>query len=406
MGARFPRVAIGRRELAAAALHLPLGHGLSRRLPGPYRVDPVVWLDEHPATWQLAPAASATSVGPTTPDGLRAEAAVPLPAVRGYRFRGGSVHPRSGAVVVEHGVVLERLGHVPAAECDYGSWACLAHRGRRGLTQRRAGPTLPRGFFLGGLGSFNYYHLMIELLPKLQHLARLEQDTGPLPLLVDRTAAEVPSFRRAIEALAPGHELVVLDADVLTRVGDLVLVNSPSLCAFNMREGVDPRPEHSFVRPESLRWVADTLAQAPAQSTPTDGPRVFFRRATSRRPYNEDAVFEVLQGYGFEGVEMAGLSLDEQVVLCRRATAFAGPTGAEWTNLLFASPGVPALCWMASQMSGFAVYANLAAAVGVDLRYHLYDMAKANASHLYQHSYRLDPHAIDRAAAATFGARA
>ncbi|MBF0335734.1 MAG: glycosyltransferase family 61 protein [Alphaproteobacteria bacterium] len=60
---------------------------------------------------------------------------------------------------------------------------------------------------------------------------------------------------------------------------------------------------------------------------------------TSRRMLNEDEVFDIFRGRGFERVASAGLTLDEQIALFSRAEAVVAPYGAGMVNSLFMRPG-------------------------------------------------------------------
>lgn len=65
---------------------------------------------------------------------------------------------------------------------------------------------------------------------------------------------------------------------------------------------------------------------------------------------------DALSVFGFTFVYMEDLSFCEQVSLMAQAEIIVGPTGAAWTNIIFASPGTKALCWMARDAETFPVF--------------------------------------------------
>lgn len=94
---------------------------------------------------------------------------------------------------------------------------------------------------------------------------------------------------------------------------------------------------------------------------------------------------------------MDELSLTEQMALISNAEAIAGPTGAEWTNLIFCSPDTKCLCWMADGYGDFAAYSTLAKIVGADLRYLTYRADAKSTGDLYTAGYYIAPDAVEQA---------
>jgi len=89
--------------------------------------------------------------------------------------------------------------------------------------------------------------------------------------------------------------------------------------------------------------VFDRMAGRVAASTSTTGaPRlIYVWRIDSRaRPMsNEDALVELLLGYGVEPVILSSLNLDDQIRLFRDARLIIGPHGAGLCNIVFCHPG-------------------------------------------------------------------
>ena len=231
---------------------------------------------------------------------------------------------------------------------------------------------LERGIFLGGNGSFNYYHWMIELLPKLKYIQDLGDECAGFPLLVSEDAQRIPTFREALNLIAGEVPVVIMNRSRYYRVEKLVYVNSPSICPFNLRQGHELKVSDFLTHGPSINFLRNRLQACAERTKETGRKRIFFARRSGRRNYNQDEIFELFEAQGFIRVFMEELNLRSQIELVSASEMIAGPTGAAWTNLIFCREGTKCLCWMAEQSREFSAYSNLAKIVGADLRYVTY----------------------------------
>jgi hypothetical protein len=351
---------------------------------------PLEWLDlSSSCTRQTrVPECIGISVGPHLADARTL--AVHLPAVTVSAFLDAAVHPDSSSVWVKgHGLVIERVVSTDASRCHYAGGFIVGHGERTAVVKRFPAEHIERGVFLGGNGSFNYYHWLVELLPKLAYLDAGDEE---MPLLVSEMARSIPSFSTALDAVAGRRTVITLRRDRLYEVGHLLYVNAPNTCPFNLR------PRHTMqvgdfrTRPAALEFVRRRLLEGlPVRADSVASSRIFLGRRSSRRSYNQDEIFALFEPHGFRMVHMEDMSLAEQCEAVRNAEMIAGPTGAAWTNLLFARPGTRCLCWMADDSAGFAAYSNLAHHVGAKLRYVTYPVRAESTDELYRKDYRVAP---------------
>lgn len=91
-------------------------------------------------------------------------------------------------------------------------------------------------------------------------------------------------------------------------------------------------------RPQLLRLVARALT---LEETPPPNRRIYISRAgaSRRRLLNEEALWSVLEGAGFERVLMEQLPFPQQVRLMRETAVLWAPHGAGLTNMMFCPPG-------------------------------------------------------------------
>ena len=101
-------------------------------------------------------------------------------------------------------------------------------------------------------------------------------------------------------------------------------------------------------------------------------------------------IFKIFEQHGFKKVFMGELSLKEQISLMQNAKVVAGPTGAEWTNLIFCRKDTKCLCWMAEGHGEFSAFSNLAGITGVDMRYITFKTNSKTVAGLYDKRYHLN----------------
>ena len=388
------------RALEASARHdgplaLPLVQvlalGRDRRVHRPARVA-LEWLDEAAceAKATVQAGSEGRSFGPTIAGRQQIER-LDFPGLTRYEFRDARVNAASSSILLAGRLVVERVPGVDASRCNYAAGQLIAHGLRTAIVAGGPEQHLESGVFLGGNGAFNYYHWLVELLPKLQFV-----DDDHRPLLVSDDVERMPTFRDALLRVAGDREIVFLRQDLTYRVGRLTYVESPSICPFNLRSGEAFRVGDFVMRTSSVQFLRGRFLG----SCPPHGSgrrRLFLARKALRRDYNQDEIFAICQRFGFDKIYMEEMSLQEQIEAVRSADLIAGPTGAAWTNLLFVEPGTRCLCWMAEEQRGFAAYSNLAHAVGAELRYLTYATGVSDSERLYFMNYRLDPAAVERA---------
>ena len=362
----------------------------------------VEWLDKNRSALKqtLAPECASHSYGPLINGFQRAEQ-VRLPAVRLYEFANAVVSCRSSSVIVNDAVIVERAEGVDPRRSSYAEGHHIVMHGQSSaFVLARPTERLDSGIFLAGNGSFNYYHCMIEILPKLQFLPELDARYPGFPFLVSDDCARISAFRESLAMIVNDRPVVMLDSNKLYDVARLVYINAPNICPFNFRPGREPRTSDFVIRDSSIAFLRDRLGIDAGRIATGPVKRVFFARKGERRRYNEGEVYAAFAREGFIRVLMEDLSLRSQIDLISGAEMIAGPTGAAWTNLIFCREGTRCLCWMANESGEFSAYSNLAKTVGVDLRYVTYATGAESTQELYSMDYCVDPKAIEKELAA------
>ena len=186
------------------------------------------------------------------------------------------------------------------------------------------------GVIAGVKGGSNYYHFLVDVLPRI-YLLKRSQFWPEIDLFYVNKF--LPGLRKLkpLLHLAGLGERNILWADAHTHVcGTSVVATS-----------LTGLPEMSYFKP---RWVFDFLrstylSQAKAPAMPC--PKFYISRswASFRRVFNEAEVLDYLMPLGYQPVWLEDLSFPEQVGLFQQAEQIIAPHGAGLANLIWCQPG-------------------------------------------------------------------
>lgn len=372
--------------------------GILRRKFGRIKLMPIEWLDENVSAFinLLEPEAFGNSYGPLINNFQKVDKVL-IPAVKAYLFENVNVTPTSSTILAKDKIIIERVKGVDVQRCNYASGQVLMHGLKKALVFEPSSPYLEKGFFLGGNGSWNYYHWMIEILPKLQYLEHLEREYDNYPLLVSDDVQNIQNFRESLNCFSRNRPIIALDKNKTYRIGKLLYINSPNNLPFNYRQKETMKASDFLIRNSSIEYLRKGLyATLDLTSRTNDKKRLFFARKNQGREYNQEEIFELLRCEGFKKVYMEDLSIKEQIDIVSDAEFIAGPTGAAWTNLIFCNEKSRCLCWMAEGYGDFSAFSNLAKIVGVDLQYITYKREAKSIQELNYVDYHLDAKDIQK----------
>lgn len=173
-------------------------------------------------------------------------------------------------------------------------------------------------------GSRNYYHWLINHLPRLLWLRRRGLLTGRRILVND----ELTGFQRdSLAALdIDGSQLYELADNAAVYCDDLLV---PDFFAAN-----------TVTHPAAVAMLRDAyLPWGSAPRIPAERIHLSRRDAANRRLHNEERAVALASAAGFRTVTTAGMPFREQVGLFAGAEAVLAVHGAGLTNLLFCRPG-------------------------------------------------------------------
>ena len=263
----------------------------------------------------------------------------------------GVVLSDPGADTSQQGSGLERF--VRGSEFNTNR-ALLSDKAFRG----RPSYHLKRAVDLTGRYSSNYWHAMIEYLPRLMSVGR----DSSIPAIA--SAEMQPAAKRALEILLGSSRVALyLSSSKHALVENL---HVPRFSTKVIGSPVMPIDAGSAYELEPLKWLKETLVRELSHTPP--GPRKIFieRRGGSRTPTNWAEARGMLQSAGFTGVDLAGLSLEEQIGLFSNASEIVGIGGAQWANLLFCKPGTKVISLTPSLMVFWPLHYQIANDFGLE----------------------------------------
>ena len=199
------------------------------------------------------------------------------------------------------------------------------HRHRRHI----AGSVLPLAGSPTGRG--NYYHMLCERFRLTLHaLAEVPELRGATLVVRD----DVPGYHRAFQDILrttyPDLKIEAIGPDVLVSCDELVVAQ---------RE--DRHEVGHFAGREDFRALRAGYRRVYGIEDRPPSRRIYMSRAGVKKRHilNEDAVLAALAPWGFEVVRPEEMSHRDQVEMFGEAALIVGPSGAAFTNLVFATPG-------------------------------------------------------------------
>lgn len=168
----------------------------------------------------------------------------------------------------------------------------------------------------------NYYHWMVETVPKVRYLRKFEEQTGTeVTLLIP---SEGPPFiDETLGLLGWPESKTVRSVEPMYEVRNLIV---PSF------------PERT---PADFDWLSNGILDAASLGGDSSGTTVQNNiyvsraKATERKVLNEDEVMNVLDNYDFNRYHLENRSFAENVRLFNQADLIVGPHGAGLTDIIF-----------------------------------------------------------------------
>jgi capsular polysaccharide biosynthesis protein len=352
--------------------------------------------DEH-RVLTLRPKQESVSVGPNFVDGGQNCIKVTIPIVGLYQFHDCQISMLSRAFKIDrNNVTVEKVHTINDKVTKYSKGHLIHHyQNRLGLLRSEQKNHLQKGILINGFYDKNYYHWMIDIIPQLQYIKELPDLYKDFPILISDESKKIKSIKELISLFGIEREMIYLPSVNDYVVKNLLIISSPNRCCPRIIGSAWSSADYTYSRKESIDYIRNLVIANCNDSTTLFPKRVFLCPSMKHRKYNQDDVFNVLKKFGFVKINPEQMELTEQALLFNRADIIVGPTGAAWTNIIFAQQGANALCWMAEEWGDFSAFSNIADIVDFNLDYLTYAAGVDDHIELFSQEYVVNQQKIE-----------
>ena len=360
---------------------------------GNVKLLPFDWLDvcQDFKIHVFRPAIASKTYGPAFINNGAVVEDICLPELALFRFPHGKIKSVSRLVILPNDrVIIERIPTARTQNADYRSASLIFHGESLALIRDEKSISIPRGVLVNGFSETNYYHLMLEVMSQLQFIKELPAAFSDYPILVSAHCQKIPSIKAFLEHANPNKEVIFLNSTESYEVEDLLYINMPNGLVPNLKKDARSDAVNAYFREESIRYIRETAYDICSKNMTEKLPeRVFLGRKGNLRAYNQDEIVGTLTPFGFSCINFEEIDFCQQVMIMANAKLIIGPTGAAWTNLVFANPQAKALCWMAEEWGDLSCFSNLAEISGVEMSYLTYKAGTSDSRELYYREYTI-----------------
>lgn len=224
---------------------------------------------------------------------------------------------------------------------------------------------LEQAINLVGVASYNYYHMLIEILPKLIIADRCEEYRD-FPVLVDEVILRIPQYKEALARVNQyNHKIIKVNEGEKCEVGRLVHISPNTWMPINLYDRNMSRTGDFLISESYLYNMRNRILNAASGgekcAEQEEKKRYFISRKklNTVRLKNEAEIRDLFLSYGFEVLYPEKLSFAEQVEKFSEAECIAGSTGAAFANIIFCQPGTKILCIIPKEFE-FHMYSTIA----------------------------------------------
>lgn len=231
---------------------------------------------------------------------------------------------------------------------------------------KRSNTRIKEGIILSCDHDNNYFHWLVECLPKLLLIDTLQQFKDA-PLLIPKGLHK--NLEIALKKVnINGRRLIYLDYGVAYHVERLIFPSALS----RVVDRYLGRPVYNADVVLSHKWISKVSAilKRNLQYDKKPWRKLFITRRKSYRSLeNHEELELMLIEHNFESVELDNVSLDFQIELFSQASVVIAPTGASLTNMLFCQPGTKIVLLMSNhETMNYYLWSELGNIAKLDLK--------------------------------------
>ncbi|WP_201580287.1 glycosyltransferase 61 family protein [Psychrobacter sp. Pi2-52] len=237
--------------------------------------------------------------------------------------------------------------------------------------------------FLGGNGSSNFYHWLIEIAPKLLILDNVCLKKHHIDtILVNECVKKNENYFHILvksSAHLKNINIVYVDPNEAILLKSVFFLNTFNQTVYNFREKSGNYGTTTIYNKNSLKLLKDTLSFGISTENHEKYEKIFILRNEetvskyNNRSYNQDEIFKFFEEEGFTGIYPDKLTFNEQINIFNNANFIIGPSGASWSNLVFCQDKIRAISWLPRNLENFDTYSTLAYLKNINMQFAKYD---------------------------------
>jgi hypothetical protein len=231
--------------------------------------------------------------------------------------------------------------------------------------QLRPDADINEGILLSCGHDMNYFHWLVECLPKLSLIDELNLFKDA-PLLIPKGLH--PNLMAALHKVNINNRpLILLEPDSPYRVKKLLAPSALSQVV-DRYEGAPAFDVDIVLSQKWISKVSELLKKDLKLETKPWRKLYLTRKAGLRSLGNREEIERLVSEHGFEIVDLVGMSLESQIELFLQASLIVAPTGAALTNMLFCPPGTKVIILMSNhEVTNYYFWSNLGAIANLDV---------------------------------------
>jgi hypothetical protein len=220
---------------------------------------------------------------------------------------------------------------------------------------------ISKAIFLCGRCDENWYHFLIDTLPRLEAFQGIPLD---VPLLI---RSDIPGTSKDLIRTLATRRIIEIDPDSVLRVDLLYFVSSRS-SVFDSKVPVNVEVTHLPVA--ALKKLRDRVIESQDPDTGYSGPDTFYLKRDSvlRGILNAESVEAVVRELGIDTLESNSNFFRFQVPAFHQANLVIIPGGASVANILFMKPGTKVLILKSWRNRKLNLWQSLAIGLGLDYK--------------------------------------
>jgi capsular polysaccharide biosynthesis protein len=212
-------------------------------------------------------------------------------------------------------------------------------------------PNLDSGLLLAGRADDNWYHFVIDTLPRL---AFFDSAPAHTPLLVRET---LPSTARDLLQRLCSRPIISLGAGTSVRVRELYVVVGAS----SLTDVFDPgQPLRAEFASRALLELRSRIGAAMPLAHPKGTQVVVQRKSKHRRVYGYSTIARILSAQGWWSFDPAVATFQQQYEVFSSTRHVIIPGGAAMASMLFMNPGTRVIALMPDAHPESLVWQQLA----------------------------------------------